>query len=115
SITSIQRARNDESLEARGNRAQSENLVDLFAADFAEDVLGDVDGNIGGNGQGDGVAGPAVDLDELPIDADAELGEIGVIAQLADENVLQIAAHAVDDAGDKIMSQGSGRRHFFCG
>src|SRR5207248_6342659 len=86
---------------------------ELLAADFAEDILGDVDGNIGGNGQGDGVAGPAVDLDELPIDADAELGEIGVIAQLADENVLQVAAHAVNDAGDKIMSQGPGRRHFF--
>ena len=36
-----------------------------------------------------------------------------MIAQFADENVLQVTAHAVNDAGDKIMSQGPGRRHFF--
>ena len=62
-----------------------------FPADFAEDVFGHVDGNLGGDGQGDGVRGPAVDLDQLAVDADAELGEVGVIAQLADENVLQVS------------------------
>ena len=63
----------------------------LFAADLAQDVLGDVDRHLGGDRQGDGVAGPAIDLDQLAAVADPQLGEVGVVAQFADEDVLQLA------------------------
>src|SRR5262249_44614790 len=47
-----------------------------LAGDLFEDVLGDVDGHVGGDGQGDGVAGPAVDFDQLAVEADAQLGVV---------------------------------------
>src|SRR5208337_1068532 len=83
----------------------------LFTAHFTEHVFSDIDGYLGGNRQGNGVAGPAVHLDQLPIKADAQLGKIGVVAQLADEDVLQFAAHVIDDAGHQVVSQRPGRRH----
>src|SRR6266851_5361955 len=85
-------ARHSDSLQAR-----NVNLLNSLAADFAKDVFGHVDGNFGRNCQGDGVAGPAVHFHELSIDSDAELGEIGVIAQLANEDVLKVPPHAIDD------------------
>src|SRR5579859_617543 len=80
----------------------------LFAADLAEDILGHIDRHLGGDGQGDGVAGPAIDLDQLAAVADAELGEIGVVAEFADVDVLEVAPHVVDDAGNEVVGQRPG-------
>lgn len=55
---------------------------------FGDDILGDVNGNIGGDGDGQSVAGAGVDLNEVALEANAEFGEIGVVAQLGDEDVL---------------------------
>src|SRR5207247_907234 len=60
---------------------------------------------------GDGVAGAAVDLDQLAVLADAQLGEVGVLAQVADEDVLQVAAELIDDVGDEIVGQRPGGLH----
>src|SRR5215471_641277 len=70
-----------------------------LAPDFTEHILGHVDRHLGRHRQGDGVAGPAIDFDQLGVLADAQLGEVGMVAQVADEDVLQIAAHVVDHVG----------------
>ena len=54
---------------------------------------------------GDRVAGPRVDLDELAVVADPELGEIGVVAQLVDVDVLQLAAEQLDRVGQQVVGQ----------
>ena len=81
----------------------------VFAAGFFEDVFGDINGDIGCHSQGDGVAGPAIDFDELTLFADAQLREISVLAEFVDVDVLKIAAEIVDDAGNEIVGQGPGR------
>src|SRR5262249_7344562 len=43
--------------------------------------------------------------------ADAELGEVGVVAQVADEDVLQVAAEMIDHAGHQVVSERPRRRH----
>ena len=68
----------------------------LVATNLAEHILGHVDGDLGGDGQRDGVAGPAIDFDHLAVEADAQLGKIGVFPQLANEDVLQIADQVID-------------------
>src|SRR5437868_4138858 len=56
------------------------------------------------------VAGAAIDFDHLAVETDAQLGEVGVIFQLTDVNVAQLAPHVLDDAGDQIVGQGPRRR-----
>src|SRR5579883_1756969 len=68
----------------------------VLLSDLVEDLVGDVDRHIDGHGQGDRVAGPRVDLDELAVVADPQLGEISMLAQLIDVNILQVAAQQVD-------------------
>src|SRR5262249_5274293 len=50
-------------------------------AHLVEDIVGDEDGDVHGDGQRDRVARPGIDLDDLPIMADPELGEVGVLTQ----------------------------------
>ena len=88
-----------ESSAARGSR-KGRSLADLV-----DDVFGDVDRHVDGHGQGDGVAGTRVDLDELAVVADAQLGEIGVLAQLVDVDVLQLAAQQLDRVRQQVVSQ----------
>ena len=63
---------------------------------FAEHVLADVDRHPGRDGQRDRVARPAIDLDQLAFLADAELGEVRVLLQVADDDVLNLAAQLLD-------------------
>src|SRR5262249_11854075 len=79
------------------------NVEESVAPDFAEHVLGDVDRHFRGDSQRDRVARPAVDLDQLAFMSNAEFREIGMLAEVVDINVLQLAAHALDDAGDKVI------------
>src|SRR5436305_1945896 len=59
--------------------------------DLVDDILGHEDRHVDGHGYGDRVAGSGVDLDDLAAVADPKLRVIGVVAQLADEDVLQLA------------------------
>ena len=68
----------------------------LVATNLAEHILGHVDGDLGGHRQSDGIAGPAINLNQLAVHADAQLGKIGVFPQLANEDVLQIADQVID-------------------
>src|SRR4051794_36495118 len=77
----------------------------LLLADLVNDVSGDEDRHVHGHGDGDGITGPRVDLDDLTVEADPELGVVGVIAQLADEDVLQFAAEQLDGVGQQVVSQ----------
>jgi hypothetical protein len=52
----------------------------LLLANLIEDVVGHVDRDVHGDREGDRVAGPGIDLDDLAFVADAELGEVGVVA-----------------------------------
>ncbi len=61
-------------------------------ADLVYDVLGHVDRHIDGHCQRDRVAGPRIDLDELAVMTDSQFREIGVLAQLVDVNILQLAS-----------------------
>jgi hypothetical protein len=61
-------------------------------ADLVNDVLSHVDRHIHGHRQRNRVAGPRIDLDELSVMADSQLREIGVLAQLVDVNILQLAS-----------------------
>src|SRR5438067_11321625 len=54
----------------------------LILARLFQHRLGDVDRHLRGDGDGDGVARPAVHADDLAVLADAQLGEIGVLAQV---------------------------------
>src|SRR3954454_8795019 len=76
-------------------------------AHLVDDVSGDEDRDVDGHGDGDGVAGAGVDLDDLAGVADPELGVIGVVAQLADEDVLQLAAEQLDGVGQQVVGQGA--------
>ena len=51
----------------------------------------------------------AVDFDQFAAIADPELCKVGMLAQLADEDVLKFTAHVVDDTGNQIVSQWPGR------
>src|SRR5262249_32071589 len=42
---------------------------------------------------------------------DADLGEVGVLAQLVDVDVLKLRPKAVYDVGNQVMRQGPGRCH----
>src|SRR5262249_41984855 len=77
----------------------------LFLHRLFQHVFGDVDRHFRGNGQGDGVAGPAIHLDQLAVLANAQLGKIGVLAQFTDIDVLKIAAELFDGAGDQVVRQ----------
>src|SRR5271157_5901336 len=68
-------------------------------ADLVDDVFGHVDRHVDGHGQGDGVAGARIDLDELAVVSDPQLGEIGVLAQLVDVNVLQLPSQKLNRVG----------------
>src|SRR5262249_27498542 len=81
-----------------------------FPADLVEDILGDVNGDVGGDGQGNGIAGAAVHLDQLAVVPNAELGVVGVVAQLADVDIADFAAELLDDVGDEVVRQGPRRR-----
>src|SRR6202035_1342245 len=59
--------------------------------------------NDGGNPQRDRVAGPAVDLDQLPVLPDEDLGEEGVVLQVVDLDAFDLPAKLVDDAGQQIV------------
>src|SRR5208283_1212974 len=74
-------------------------------ADLVDDVFGHVDRHVDGHGQGDGVAGARIDLDELAVVSDPQLGEIGVLAQLVDVNVLQLPSQKLDRVRQQVMSQ----------
>src|SRR5262249_43900123 len=56
--------------------------------DLVEDLVGDEDRHVNRDGQGDRGAGPGVDLDKLALVPDPELGEICVLAQLVDVDIL---------------------------
>ena len=77
-------------------------------ANFVEDLLGDVDRDVDRHGDGDGVAGAGVDLDQLSFVANPQLGEVGVVRQLADEDVLEFAPEELDRAGQEVVGQGPG-------
>src|SRR5208283_1993418 len=77
----------------RGPRGRSEGRS---LADLVDDVFGHVDRHVDGDGQGDRVAGARIDLDELAVVSDPQLGEIGVLAQLVDVNVLQLPSQKLD-------------------
>src|SRR4051794_40130821 len=62
----------------------------LLPDDLVQDVLGDEDRHVDGHGDGDGVTGTGVDLDDLAVVLDAELGVVGVLPQLADVDVLEL-------------------------
>ena len=51
----------------------------------------------GGDRQGNGVAGTAVDFDQFAVLADADFGEVRVIDQVGDHDVLNLAAHLLED------------------
>src|SRR3954454_3611363 len=88
---------------------RSESRASL-AADLVEYFLGNVDRHLGGDGQGDGVAGTAVNFDHFAVEADAQLGEVGMVLELADVDVAQFATEVVDDAGHQVVGQWPGRR-----
>src|SRR4051794_36687106 len=90
---------------ASSNTRASARLIGSLSAHLVQHVLGHVDRHAGRDGERDGVAGPGVDLDQLAVEADAELGVVGVLAQLADGHVAQLAAHALDDVGDQVVRQ----------
>ena len=57
------------------------------------------------DGQGDGVAGAAVDLNHIATALHADFGEVGVLAQVADDDVLSFAAESLDRRLEQIVSQ----------
>ncbi len=77
-------------------------------ADLVDDILGHEDRDVDRHGDGDGVARPGVDLDQLAVVPDPELGVVGVVAQLADEDVLELAAEQLDGVGQEVVGQGTG-------
>lgn len=69
-----------------------------------EDVLLDVDRDAGGDAESDGVGGPAVDLQDVPLGgADAELGEEGVLGEVVDADGLECPAERLDDGREQIV------------
>src|SRR5260370_15765417 len=80
----------------------------LLLARFFDHVLRHVDRHFRRYRYRDSVAGPTIDFDQLAVLADAQPGEIGVLTQLVDVNVLQVAAEVVDDGADQIMRHGAG-------
>ena len=54
-------------------------LIRALLAHLVDDVFGHVDRNVNSYGDGDGVAGAGVDLDDLALVTDAELGVIGMV------------------------------------
>ena len=67
-----------------------------FPQHVVEHFLVDVDrqGRLASDGHGDCVAGPGVDLRQFPLEPHAELGEVGVLAELADYHVLKLRRRA---------------------
>src|SRR5207253_10882713 len=51
-------------------------------------------------------------FDQLAVLPDAQLGEVGVIAQFVDVDVLQLGAEAVHDAGDQVVRERPRRMQF---
>src|SRR5437016_3804151 len=66
--------------------APSSCLLPRQLRDFIEHVLGDVNGNGGRNAESDRVARAAVHLDDLPVAADVDAGEEGMVLQVIDLN-----------------------------
>src|SRR5512135_962352 len=92
---------------SRSGRRPSRRRVGSLA-DFVDDLAGDVDRDVDGHGDGDGVARPRVHLDQLAVVADPELGVVGVVAKLADVDVLQLAAEQLDRVSQQVVRQRSG-------
>lgn len=60
--------------------------------------------------EGDGIAGAAVDFDEVPLVANPDHSVIGVFDEIGDDDVLSFASEFFDDVLEQIMRERSRRQ-----
>jgi hypothetical protein len=71
-----------------GNNISGSDFGNLLLTDLVDDVVGDEYRHIYGHRKRDRVAWTRIYLDEFPFVPDSQLGEIGVLTQLVDIDIL---------------------------
>ena len=85
---------------------------DVRCARLGEHLVGDEDRAVEAQRERDGVARARVDRDILAVGAcEMERGDIGVVAQVSDDDVVESPTEALDEALHQIVRERARQRH----
>ena len=76
-----------------------------LTAYLVDDIFRNEDRHVDGHRQGDRIAGAGIDLQKFSLVTNSQLGEIGMITQFADVNIMQLAPQQLDRVGQEVMGE----------
>src|SRR5262249_11259230 len=80
-------------------------------ASLIEDGFLDEDRHFGADGEGDGVAGAGVDLEVLAVLVEDEARVEGLVGEVVDDDLGELAAELLDDAAQEVVGERAANGH----